>query len=130
MDGVGEDPFVLLLRKSQRKKIATVSPNFDDIYMPNTSGETQCMTEADVTIFLFMFTFFFLPLLFFFASPEPKAASKPFYYTRPSACAKMSGSFAEESNCLRPICERSDHSCTDFKIVLDHLFLHRWLINL
>lgn len=70
------------------------------------------VAEVDVTLFCLYLLF---SLLFFFASPELKAASKPVYHTEPSACAKMSGSFAEESNCFRPICEHSDHSCTDFK---------------
>lgn len=89
--------------------------NLNDIYASNISGKTQCMTEADVITFFSIFAFFFLSLLFSFASPELKAASKPIYHTRLSIYAKISGSFAEESNYFRPICEHSDQSCADFK---------------
>lgn len=51
--------------------------NFSDIYLSKKSGKTKCLTEVDATAFSFTFTFCFLSLLF--ASPELKAAPKPFY---------------------------------------------------
>lgn len=53
-----------------------------------------------LNLFLFIFTFFPFPpiLLFTWTQNCPKA-----YHTRPSACVKMSGSFAQESNSFRPI---------------------------
>lgn len=130
-DGLEEDlrTFCIVSKKInlKRRKCLLYDHNFNDIYVPNKSGKTQCMTELMSLLSHFVFTLFVL-FLIFFALPELKAASKPIYHTRPSASAKVSDSFAEESNCFRPICEHSDHICTDFKI--DHLFPHRWLINL
>lgn len=88
------DTFVYVAKTVHLKgrKWPSCHHNFSNIYVPNKSGKTECLTKVDVTAFFFMFTFFFLSLLLF-TLPEFKAASKLIYHKMPPTCAKMSRHF-------------------------------------
>lgn len=88
--------------------------NFSEVYMPNKSGEIQCMTEVSVTAFSFTFTFSF-PLPPILCYTWTQNCLKACLLWKPSTCAEISDTFVEKSSCFRPIFDHSDHSYTDFK---------------